>query len=62
LARRGVLGVTIGIGYDIGYVRSQELQADWREILADTNALAALQAACGVTGEPLRNLPHVYPA
>jgi GH24 family phage-related lysozyme (muramidase) len=57
----GRSGVTIGIGYDIGYVRSQELQADWREILADTNALAALQTACGVTGGAAQELtPRLF--
>lgn len=48
---RGRSGVTIGIGYDVGYVIPSVLERDWSPHLA-VAALAALAKACGVHGEP----------
>jgi GH24 family phage-related lysozyme (muramidase) len=46
---RGKSGLTIGIGYDVGYVNPQELERDWREYI-DADVINALKPACGVTG------------
>jgi len=48
---RGRSGVTIGIGYDVGYVIPSVLDRDWFPRLPAA-ALAALAKACGVHGEP----------
>jgi len=45
----GASGVTIGIGYDVGYVSKNDLQADWTGVIADST-IAALERAVGVTG------------
>jgi hypothetical protein len=52
---QGASGVTIGIGYDIGYVSPDELSADWSGQLA-TKDIETLSRACGVTGSPARAL------
>jgi GH24 family phage-related lysozyme (muramidase) len=44
----GMSGVTIGIGYDIGYVTPQELRSDWVGLL-DEGDLNSLSPACGLT-------------
>jgi GH24 family phage-related lysozyme (muramidase) len=46
---RGESGVTIGIGYDVGYVTKDWLKADWSRYIAD-GAVTSLNVACGVTG------------
>lgn len=43
-------GVTIGIGYDLGYVKPQELRQDWSVVLA-SDELSQLEPACGLTGQ-----------
>jgi len=45
----GQSGATIGVGYDIGYVKADELQADWASLVGQ-NATNILLPACGVTG------------
>jgi GH24 family phage-related lysozyme (muramidase) len=45
----GASGVTIGIGYDIGYARRDWLHEDWQTVIPDAQILS-LEAACGVTG------------
>jgi hypothetical protein len=47
---KGASGVTIGIGYDVGYVTPAELAADWQGILSETE-LSQLSKACGITKE-----------
>lgn len=42
-------GVTIGIGYDVGYATPAQLRADWRGLIPDS-MITALTRACGVTG------------
>jgi hypothetical protein len=42
-------GVTIGIGYDVGYSTPARLRADWKGRIPDA-MIAALSRACGVTG------------
>lgn len=46
---RGRSGITIGIGYDVGYVTKAELARDWSAYLPQA-ALDSLGQACGVTG------------
>lgn len=45
----GASGVTIGIGYDVGYETAAWLQEDWGGVLPAAD-LAQLQKACKVTG------------
>jgi GH24 family phage-related lysozyme (muramidase) len=47
---RGASGVTIGMGYDVGYVSPADLAADWNGILNATE-MSLLSHACGVTGD-----------
>lgn len=52
---RGASGVTIGVGYDVGYVTQDELWDDWRGAIPDP-MIVSLERAIGVTGsaaEPL---------
>jgi hypothetical protein len=42
-------GVTIGIGYDVGYATPARLRADWQGRIPD-KMIAVLTRACGVTG------------
>lgn len=42
-------GVTIGIGYDLGYTTAERFLLDWQGHLG-TEALAQLSASCGKTG------------
>ncbi len=46
---QGASGVTIGIGYDIGYVSKSLLWADWQGAIPDA-MITALEPAIGVTG------------
>lgn len=43
----GDSGVTIGIGYDLGYTTSAQFDADWRGLLSDLSMLK-LRRVCGV--------------
>jgi hypothetical protein len=45
----GASGVTIGIGYDVGYVSKSLLLADWQGAIPDA-MITALERAVGVTG------------
>lgn len=45
----GSSGVTIGFGYDLGYVNSSDFQSDWLSF-ADEGDVAKLLPACGVKG------------
>ena len=46
---KGASGVTIGIGYDIGYTTAAKFREDWRGLISD-DVIAQLQRAIGVTG------------
>lgn len=50
----GGSGVTIGIGYDIGYATAGDFSEDWRSL--PEQDLRRLSVAVGVTGEPARVL------
>jgi len=56
----GESGITIGIGYDLGYVNPQQLESDWKKYLEVDN-IQLLMQACGVTGTAastiLRKIP-----
>ncbi|HSN70902.1 MAG TPA: hypothetical protein VLT59_05305 [Steroidobacteraceae bacterium] len=51
----GESGVTVGIGYDLGYQSMAQLRADWLDVLGDA-AIARLAAALGVTGARAKSL------
>ena len=44
-------GVTIGIGYDVGYATKAQLWSDWKGAIPDA-MITALERALGVTGAP----------
>jgi hypothetical protein len=48
-------GVTIGIGYDVGYATPARLRSDWQGRIPDS-MIAALTRACGVTGQAASGL------
>jgi uncharacterized protein (TIGR02594 family) len=48
-------GVTIGIGYDVGYATKKRLREDWRDVIA-SEMIAALEQAVGVRGTPAKPL------
>ncbi|MBI3435686.1 MAG: hypothetical protein HY056_11520 [Proteobacteria bacterium] len=52
---KGASGVTIGIGYDVGYANRVQLRDDWAQSIPDA-MIRALEAAIGVTGEAARPL------
>ncbi len=46
---KGQSGVTIGIGYDLGYVSTTDFASDWKGFLDDAQ-VATLGPACGLRG------------
>lgn len=52
----GQSGVTIGVGYDVGYVPVEWLKEDWPTTSIPTAQQAALIPACGVRGLPAKAL------
>lgn len=51
----GASGVTIGIGYDLGFNTPEQIEKDWRGQVADLE-LEALLGASGIKGEAARDL------
>jgi GH24 family phage-related lysozyme (muramidase) len=49
----GSSGVTIGIGYDLGFVGQRQFSADWTDYL-DSGVCRELSECCGLYGEPAR--------
>jgi GH24 family phage-related lysozyme (muramidase) len=49
----GSSGVTIGIGYDLGFVNLREFRGDWADYLGAAD-FALLASCCGVHSEPAR--------
>jgi hypothetical protein len=49
----GKSGVTIGIGYDVGYCSSDELNTDWNSQI-DTSMIEKLQSVRGLKGQDAR--------
>lgn len=52
---KGRSGITVGIGYDVGYVRPAVLATDWQGQLAQEQ-IDVLALACGVTGPAAQGL------
>lgn len=50
----GMSGITIGIGYDLGYVTVDQFESDWGELLA-TGPRARLAGCVGLRGIRARN-------
>jgi GH24 family phage-related lysozyme (muramidase) len=50
----GGSGITIGIGYDLGYVTVDQFESDWEPCLP-ADALARLKTAIGKTGTAAKN-------
>lgn len=50
----GESGVTVGIGYDVGYVDKAWLRSDWQDYLSEEE-LTLLAPACGLTGTRARD-------
>jgi GH24 family phage-related lysozyme (muramidase) len=56
---KGASGVTIGIGYDVGYVTRAWLHEDW-DGLIEPGQISLLEKACEITGEKAgRFLPQL---
>ena len=51
----GEAGITIGIGYDLGYVTVDQFESDWDELVPPSD-LRRLRAAIGLRGIEARNL------
>lgn len=51
----GVSGVTVGIGYDLGYCTVDKLRADWDGKLPD-GMISIMERCVGVTGSSAQNL------
>ena len=49
----GASGITIGIGYDLGYTSKAKMHRDWDGKIADANT-RALEKVCGLKGEAAR--------
>jgi hypothetical protein len=50
----GASGVTIGVGYDCGYSRPEQIAADWGDKLPAA-AVHALESVAGISGSPARS-------
>ena len=50
----GDSGLTIGLGYDVGYVKEAQLFSDWQGL--NLNFLNALKRFCGVKGEIVKTM------
>lgn len=53
----GASGVTIGIGYDLGYSTSETVASDWGQLLSE-DTVAALQSVVGVKGQAAASHAH----
>lgn len=52
---KGNSGVTIGIGYDLGYSNIGLLSGDWEDFIS-SDSIRALSVACKITGQPASKL------
>lgn len=50
----GASGVTIGVGYDLGYNSRAQIASDWRDL--PSSVISRLQSAAGVKGDAARRL------
>ena len=54
-------GITVAIGYDVGWATKEKLWADWSNRISDA-MITVLERACGVRGAPARDLlPSIKP-
>lgn len=53
----GASGVTVGIGYDLGYSTPATIASDWGQLLPD-DAVHALQSVAGIKGAAARSHAH----
>lgn len=51
----GQSGITIGIGYDLGYVSSSDFRAEWKEYIHQFT-VEALSAVCGKKGQSAQDV------
>jgi peptidoglycan hydrolase-like protein with peptidoglycan-binding domain/GH24 family phage-related lysozyme (muramidase) len=51
----GASGVTVGIGYDLGYATAARVMADWKDYLPP-DVIRAMQRVAGVTGKAAHNM------
>lgn len=57
----GFSGITIGVGYDLGYASPEKIRADWGALVSPAELTVMLQCS-GVHGTAARDLlPHVRP-
>jgi hypothetical protein len=54
----GDSGITIGWGYDLGYVTSDQYARDWKSL--NLNVKSALARAIGLRGEPARSVASTF--
>jgi len=52
---RGKSGVTVGIGYDLGYVSEERIDEDWNRYI-DSDQLELLKSAAGLRGDSARDV------
>lgn len=52
---KGKSGVTVGIGYDVGYVTKDLLHEDWDQLI-DAGQVTALEIGCKIHGPPASKL------
>jgi GH24 family phage-related lysozyme (muramidase) len=50
---QGASGVTVGIGYDLGYPTAEDIETDWVQLLGDS-ATKKLQSVQGIVGYPAK--------
>ena len=53
----GMSGVTIGVGYDLGYCTANEIESDWGGKLSHA-VIEELQSCAGIHGSPAHALAH----
>src|SRR5262249_22668975 len=51
----GKSGVTVGIGYDLGYTNKETFREEWQDFV-DKSVIDKLSAACTVKGDPAEAL------
>jgi GH24 family phage-related lysozyme (muramidase) len=52
-------GITIGIGYDLGFANSNKLETDWGHLL-DNNTLNSLKNVLGLKGQSAKNALNAH--
>lgn len=52
-------GLTIGIGYDLGYNSQFQFETDWASVLPD-DQIRRLSGCCGLKGEAAQHLPPQF--